>query len=655
MKRLASASIIAILACTSTALSSPAWAGSATAQYAPPAAWVDVAAIPPTPPGQAPAVQLILDDNQFNFTGAEDEFYRRRVIKVSKSEALAQAGAPRLTWNPETETVIIHQLRILRGDQVIDVLAGDKPFLVLRREANMERAMLDGRLTAAKQVEGLQVGDLLDFSWTVRRNDPIMKGKSENIDRVAHQGEAGRVRFRDLWPSDKPLRWKATAGIDQPKLSTTSGVQELLFDAVNIRQPQPPRSAPARFNTLGMIELTEFSSWAEISSLMAPLYRKAAELPPSSPIKAEAAKIKAAYSDPKARAGAALQLVEDQTRYLFLGMNDGGYVPAPADETWARRFGDCKGKTVLLLALLKELGIDAQPALANTAGNDGLDERLPRVTAFNHVLVLARIGGKSYLLDGTRTGDRRGIDSLPDFSFDWVLPVQDAGAQLRKVEQRPLSAMQSLTTTTIDATAGPDTPAPVAIIIVGRGDTGTNMQRSLNGADRQQAERSFKESYSRSQPWLTVQTMDWSYDATGGVFTLKLTGVTDMIWRRNPDVGKLEYKPAPGDLRLNTPPKREPGPNQDAPYKLAFPTYSGQKLNVLLPAHGEGYSVRGANLDQVLAGSEIHLRSWMEDGAAHFETSGRSVAPEVRVADITAASKIFQDINNDDFVIRAPN
>jgi hypothetical protein len=45
----------------------------------------------------------------------------------------------------------------------------------------------------------------------------------------------------------------------------------------------------------------------------------------------------------------------------------------------------------------------------------------------------------------------------------------------------------------------------------------------------------------------------------------------------------------------------------------------------------------------------------MEDGAAHFETSGRSVAPEVRVADITAASKIFQDINNDDFVIRAPN
>ena len=49
--------------------------------------------------------------------------------------------------------------------------------------------------------------------------------------------------------------------------------------------------------------------------------------------------------------------MQDKVRYVFLGMNTGGYVPADADVTWARRFGDCKGKTTLLLAVLHELGI----------------------------------------------------------------------------------------------------------------------------------------------------------------------------------------------------------------------------------------------------------------------------------------------------------
>src|SRR5207237_3849325 len=138
----------------------------------------------------------------------------------------------------------------------------------------------------------------------------------------------------------------------------------------------------------------------------APLYEKASEIAPTSPIKAEADAIAARTKDPKARAFAALQLVEDKTRYFFLGMGDGGYVPANAEDTWARRFGDCKAKTALLLALLKNLGLDAEPVLVNLGGGDGLDELPPALANFNHVIVRVKINGQSYWLDGTRTDDR---------------------------------------------------------------------------------------------------------------------------------------------------------------------------------------------------------------------------------------------------------
>ena len=73
-----------------------------------------------------------------------------------------------------------------------------------------------------------------------------------------------------------------------------------------------------------------------------------------------------------------------------------------ADETWTRRFGDCKGKTVLLIALLNELGIEAEPVLVSTVLGDGLDQRLPLLNNFDHVIVRAHVGTQWYWLSRTR-------------------------------------------------------------------------------------------------------------------------------------------------------------------------------------------------------------------------------------------------------------
>jgi hypothetical protein len=638
------------------AVGGPALAGSDKLTYGPPEPWVQVADIPtPAPSSDALEAQLLLDDSQANFTGPEDALYHRRVVKIMRSEALARNGSPSLVWNPETQAITVHALHIIRDGRVIDLLAGDKPFLVLRRETSLERAMLDGRLTATKQIEGLQVGDVIDISWTTHQRDPVMQGKSEDINQMSYSGVAGRVRFRDIWPASSPLHWRVTEGVDKPKLTTAGDTQELLVDVANVRIPQPPRDAPPRFSQLGMIEVTRFSTWAEISTLMAPLYRKAIELAPDSPIKAEAAKIKAASPDPKVRAGMALQLVEDSTRYLFLGMNEGGYVPAAAEETWSRRFGDCKGKTVLLLALLKELDIDAQPALAHLGGADGLDEHLPRVGSFNHVLVLAHIGRLDYLLDGTRAGDRRGLDVLPDFRLDWVLPVQDSGATLRKVPIRPLGQPDTRTTLTIDASGGQNMPAAATLVISARGDGGSSLQASLGGADHQQAERGLRESWAKSYPWLTVTAVNWVYDAPSGVFTLTANGSVSMFWRRNRDVGKLEYKSPFGGVHYQPIQKRSPGLDQDAPFAVQFPTYSALAVNIVLPDHGKGYTAVGPEMNKTVIGEEIYRHTWVADGVAHMEGRNRSLAKEFKVAEIDAANKFIQDDGDQDFIIRAPN
>src|SRR3569623_768945 len=143
---------------------------------------------------------------------------------------------------------------------------------------------------------------------------------------------------------------------------------------------------------------------------MRPLYLKASTIGPDSPVMAEVKRIAALSADPKVRASEALRVVQSQVRYLARVDGLGNYTPESADTVWSGKSGDCKGKTVLLLAMLRALGITAEPALVSATDGDGLDASLPMPGRFNHVIARATIGDKVYWLDGARLGDlsRRG-------------------------------------------------------------------------------------------------------------------------------------------------------------------------------------------------------------------------------------------------------
>ena len=270
-----------------------------------------------------------------------------------------------------------HTLAIIRDGKVIDLLADHKAMLVLRRETNLEQASLDGRITATRQIDGLQVGDILDFAYTRGRADPVLKGHSFDAEQILLPGLIGRYRTLISWPKGEAVTWKTTPGFGDPVQTTNGGRVTLALDKTNLLAPKAPIGAPLRLRRVGLLEASSYQSWSEISQLMAPLYLKASTVAETSAINVEADAIAARTKDPKARAFAALQLVEDKTRYFFIGMGEGSYVPADADDTWARRFGDCKAKTALLLALLRNLGVDAEPVLVNLGAGDGIDE-LPR-------------------------------------------------------------------------------------------------------------------------------------------------------------------------------------------------------------------------------------------------------------------------------------
>ncbi|MGI8840590.1 MAG: transglutaminase domain-containing protein, partial [Caulobacteraceae bacterium] len=445
------------------------------------------------------------------------------------------------------------------------------------------------------------------------------------------------------------MRWKTTTGLASPAARSTPVGREAVVDLARVTAPKAPRDAPPRFSHPGQWEMSDFADWAQVSALVAPLYAKAAALALASPLKAEAARIAAATPDPKARAGLALQLVQKQIRYLFLAMNLGGYTPADADVTWARRFGDCKGKTVLLLALLRQLGIEAEPALVSTAFGDGMDERVPMLGWFDHVLVRATIGGKPYWLDGTRLGDRD-IDAIPAPGFRWALPVRAAGASLEKIDQPPFDQPRTEVVVHLDATGGLDRPAAARAEEILRGDSGQFMHLALASLGDADARRDVREFWRSAYPWITAADVGFNWDEASGVTRLTMTGAATMDWVTAG--ASRQFRIGESGLGADTSFKREPGPDDDAPFAVTYPAFDKWSVTVALPDGGDRFRLGGgADVDRTIAGVAYQRRSRLQGGVVTMVASTRAVVSEFPFSRGVEAQAALRDLAASDVVI----
>jgi hypothetical protein len=318
--------------------------------------------------------------------------YQGQVVRILQPQAL-QLGSVAITWNPASGSPQLHSLRIHRGARVIDLLATSS-FEILRRKDQLETAMLDGLLTATFQVPDLRVGDDLELAFTVPSHDPTLGPTSSGLLMLGDAPPPGRFRLVLNWEDGEEPQLRMTPDIAR---DVTKADQAITLAYDNPATVMPPRDAPPRYAWTRIIEYSDFPDWRSVSRRFAGLFDTVSELAPRSPLREEAAIIAETHGQALARAQAALRLVQQQVRYVYVGLNGGNFTPATADETWERRYGDCKGKTAMLLALLGELGIEAEAVLvANTISSDGYDQRLANPGLFDHVLVRARIEGEEY-------------------------------------------------------------------------------------------------------------------------------------------------------------------------------------------------------------------------------------------------------------------
>jgi hypothetical protein len=560
MRHFTSLLVVCILA------AEPSHAANDQVRRGPPPDWVTASELMPVPSDASGLMFVRRHDTLVHLDRDGQTQYLGFRVRILHQNAL-QLGNLSIAWNPSAGQPTVHAIKVHRDGQVIDVLERAS-FEILRRENQLEQASLDGILTAILRVDDLRVGDELEVAVTTPANDPTLGANDAGLLVLAPEPSPGRFRLGLSWDEGQEPKLKPTPDMAAIALR---GARRMTFQFDNPPMISPPKDAPPRYGWQRVVEFSDFADWAAISRQFAQLFGKSATLKAGSPLKAEAGRIAAAHPRPLDRASAALKLVQQDIRYIYVGLDGGNLKPATAEETWKRRYGDCKGKTALLLGLLAELGIEAEPVLVNNlGGDDGLDERLPNPKIFDHVLVRARIDGTNYWLDGTLP-PVAGPSRDPVMPYRWALALTPQGQSIERLPWRAMQRPDEIALHEIDAREGFTRPARITNTSIVRGIKALQQQAQLSGLTPAQLLGTLRQQLV-GDTWQTIEDVRWHYDLKANASVLKISGTGTINWEDDGGGAKSLSLPGGG---FNPPERRVRPAEQDQ----SIPYYNDPKFH----------------------------------------------------------------------------
>jgi tetratricopeptide (TPR) repeat protein len=225
-----------------------------------------------------------------------------------------------------------------------------------------------------------------------------------------------------------------------PEVSVLSGEFEGVRSWQYTREDVPPAvletQVIAGWRSRSQVRYTTMKSWDAYVAWVRDLFREAGRLTPA--VQAKAAALAGEAPSPEAAIAAIyrfavkdIQYEQDYARVIE------GWEPHLPDQVLERGYGDCKDKTMLIVAMLKARKIAAYPALIRTQRLGAVDRALPS-NQFNHAVVwLPEQAGVSpgRFLDAT--AEYLDLDNLRlDVQATDALILDDAGWRFQPVPVR---------------------------------------------------------------------------------------------------------------------------------------------------------------------------------------------------------------------------
>jgi transglutaminase-like putative cysteine protease len=353
----------------------------------------------------------------------------QQVIAIGSSGDSKRFRERTIQYSPESQQLSVTEARVYHAAGSIDEAEdlGEKPV------ADAGMATYYDLREQAYRFPALKPGDIITLDYVI---SPANAGNPYG------QYFAELVAFGNELPCDLQ-RYVLRAPANTPLYSSEHLLEPAIIRKDKVTDTRiwekrdipglivEPR-APSWSEQGAYVHISNFGNWEELGRWYSELTRSQFSLSPE--LERVAAEIRADHPQPIDQVAALYKFVLETTRYVAREFGMYGLKPHPATETFENKFGDCKDKATLLVAMLRAMGIKGELALIRTQALGDIASYPASASIFDHAIV--------YLPDFDLW-----LDATADFSHLHELPVEDQGVMALTVNAAGNSALRRTPTT----------------------------------------------------------------------------------------------------------------------------------------------------------------------------------------------------------------
>lgn len=333
----------------------------------------------------------------------------QRAIQVNDPAAIPEVGQYPIEFNPDYQRVELHWLKVHRGTETIDKL-GTATVRFYHAERTAEQGIYSGTKTAVVIPTDIRTGDTLEIIYSLIGQNPVYGGQYTELASWDNGIPTLARRVTLDLPKGRKIRHRVIGGnggtAPVPVELDLGDRHVVRYEADHLPPVEGEAMVPPDVHMARSIQFSEFRSWNDVARWANQLFQVKTASPLVLPPELAAAPTKAET------VMRTLQFVQEEIRYLSISIGENSHRPSPPTEVMGRRYGDCKDKTLLMVTVLRQLGIQAEPVLLGTYMRKGLREFLASPAMFNHAIVRVTLDGQHYYLDPTLQAQGSRLDRL---------------------------------------------------------------------------------------------------------------------------------------------------------------------------------------------------------------------------------------------------
>ena len=524
-------------------------------------------------------VYWLLSDFQVRIDGEGATTYRHSARKALNEQGVETAAHVDIEFNPAYQSLQLHTLLLHRNGQTQARIASST-IRVLKRERELEYRLYDGRKSVVITLNDVRPGDIVEYSYSTIGTNPVFGNRKYGRFELQYGVPVEHSFRRLVFPLGRNIAVHQRNMEQKPSITEVGGFRDHRWEARAVPALLTNSDAPSWFDPYPMVYWSEFRDWAAVVNWAYPYYQPPRTL--SGDLRNEIARIGNVSSDVRERILGVLRFVQGDVRYLGIEIGPGSHAPRSPNDVFARRFGDCKDKTFLVVTMLRALGIEAQAALVSTELQQNVREQPPSPGAFNHVIVHVKLSGVDHWFDPTRARQEADFANIVQPDFGYALLIGRGSSDFTPMANPTTRANKKAVVAFLDARESDTKPASLTVTTLLAGNAAESMRGKLAVETRESIQKTYLDFYIRYYPKIVVANPLTVLDEKGAN-QITVTEQYDIpnFWRR--DEGKKRREASAYVSEVLTYLRRPEIAGRNSPFALGNPIDFTQTTDIRLP------------------------------------------------------------------------